>query len=169
MLPIDCSAAMSNQLFQQIVRVESSGNPYAIGVVANQLVRQPKGLDEAVATVRALTSAGHNFSVGLAQINKTHFARLGWSENPAKAFELCANVQAGVGIYNACYARALREGFAENDDYDARSAALSCYYSGDLRAGARLGYVSKVLGAQASAPKPRGLPRVTSMMPFQDE
>ena len=51
----------------------------AIGVVGGTLARQPRNIGEALATARALRSAGWNFSVGLGQINVTNFERLGLS------------------------------------------------------------------------------------------
>ena len=46
--------AVSMDVMQHVINVESSRNPYAIGVVGGALVRQPKALDEALATVRML-------------------------------------------------------------------------------------------------------------------
>src|SRR3989339_1535530 len=57
-------------VMQRVVAVESSYNPFAIGVVGGRLARQPRSLDEAVATARMLEAKGRNFSVGLAQVNR---------------------------------------------------------------------------------------------------
>lgn len=53
--------AVPKEVMQHVVRVESSNNPYAIGVVGGRLARQPKNLPEALATVRMLESRGYNF------------------------------------------------------------------------------------------------------------
>ena len=163
----DCSQALQAPLMQQIIRVESSGNPFAIGVVGNQLVRQPRSLQEAVATVHALQKQGLNFSIGTGQVNKVHFARLGWTEDVARGFDVCANVLAAAGIYNDCHARALQAGYGpaasslhtvDSNSDASLHAALSCYYSGDFERGARLGYVTKVLRDKpgpGDVPKPR--------------
>ncbi len=52
--------AVSMDVMQHVINVESSRNPYAIGVVGGALVRQPKALDEALATVRMLEEKGYN-------------------------------------------------------------------------------------------------------------
>ena len=51
--------AVPAQVMQHVVNVESSSNPYAIGVVGGQLMRQPQNLDEAIATVQMLESKGY--------------------------------------------------------------------------------------------------------------
>lgn len=159
---ISCQEILSRPIMQQIVRVESSGNPFAIGVVGNQLVRQPRNLEEAVATVKALQAQGYNFSIGQGQVNKVHFSRLGWDADITKGFDVCTNMTAAAGIYQDCHERAVRSGYpsasssvsfsGSSSGYSSTHAALSCYYSGDFERGARLGYVSKVLGEKAVAP-----------------
>ena len=62
--------AVPHDVMHHVVRVESSGNPYAIGVVGGRLQRQPKNLAEAVATAKMLEQKGFNFSLGLAQVNR---------------------------------------------------------------------------------------------------
>jgi type IV secretion system protein VirB1 len=169
-IPADCDAALNYELMRRIVHVESSGNQFAIGVVGATLVRQPVALDEAVATAEALRAQGRNFSIGIAQVNKVHFDRLGWSVNLTRGFDKCANVAAGAAIFNDCLARAKASGYpAEGAPYTATHAALSCYYAGSFTAGARLGYVSMVLGAQASAPERVTARRPAPMMLSQNE
>lgn len=134
-LPPDCQAALQAPLMQQIYQVESSFNPFAIGVVGGRLVRQPKNLDEAVATVGYLADLGRNFSIGQGQVNKTHFARLGWDGDIKEGFDVCKNVVAAHAIFKDCYSWALGSGFDAKQEYSATDAALSCYYSGKLGAG----------------------------------
>lgn len=166
----DCTQALQAPLMQQIIRVESSGNPFAIGVVGNQLVRQPRNLPEAVATAKELEKQGFNFSIGTGQVNKVHFNRLGWAADISRGFDVCANVLAAAEIYNDCHSRAVKAGYSpvassvefkanlivESKGYSSVHAALSCYYSGDFQRGNRLGYVSKVLQVKSmpgDAPK----------------
>jgi type IV secretion system protein VirB1 len=63
--------AVPNDVMQHVVRIESSYNPYAIGVVGGRLVRQPVSLAEALATVHMLEARGYDFSVGLAQVKSS--------------------------------------------------------------------------------------------------
>lgn len=137
MMP-DCpDMALPMHVMQHVMRVESSFNPYAIGVVGGRLERQPRNLPEAVATARMLEKNGFNFSLGLAQVNRYNLARYGL-HTYEKAFGACDNVRAGSRILRECYQRA--------NDW---GKALSCYYSGNFVTGFRHGYVQKVMASMA--------------------
>ena len=125
--------AVPSEVMHHVVRVESSYNPYAIGVVGGRLVRQPKNLPEALATVRMLETRGFNFSIGLAQVNRYNLDKYGL-DTYEKAFEPCANLSAGSKILAECYQRA-------NGDW---GKSFSCYYSGNFSTGFRHGYVQKI-------------------------
>ena len=174
-LALTCAPSVNAELLAAIVRVESGFNPYAIGIVGDALTRQPGSLTEAVATAQALARDGFNFSIGLAQVNRTHFDRLSWSIDGRAGFEPCTNLRAAAEIFQRCRASALKKGYpatptsSDPPTYTATHAALSCYYAGDHLRGARLGYVARVLAAQAAqaAPAPHPIkPRGTlaSMM-----
>lgn len=160
-LPPDCQAALQAPLMQQIYQVESSLNPFAIGVVGGRLIRQPKALDEAVATVEYLTGLGRNFSIGQGQVNKTHFSRLGWDSDIAAGFDVCKNVVAAHDIFKGCYSWALSSGFDAKQEYSATDAALSCYYSGKLGAGKTNPDVTRYINEVLST-KPGGAVKVDS-------
>ena len=125
--------AVSPEVMQHIVQVESSANPYAIGVVGGQLQRQPTNLAEALATVQMLESKGYNYSLGLAQVNRANLGRYGL-DSYQKAFDHCANLSAGAQILAGCYKSA-------GGDW---GKAFSCYYSGNFTTGFHDGYVQKV-------------------------
>jgi type IV secretion system protein VirB1 len=125
--------AVSAEVMQHVVHVESGSNPYAIGVVGGQLVRQPQNLGEAVATVQMLDAKGYNYSLGVAQVNRANLGRYGL-DSYEKAFEVCPNLAAGARILAACYA-------SSDSDW---GKAFSCYYSGNFVTGYRDGYVQKV-------------------------
>ncbi|HEY0333418.1 MAG TPA: transglycosylase SLT domain-containing protein [Stenotrophomonas sp.] len=127
--------AVSPQIMQHVVQVESSRQQYAIGVVGGQLVRQPRSLDEAVSTVRMLEARGYNFSLGVAQVNRYNLGKYGLSSY-SQAFELCPNLQAGARILAGCFDR--------HQDW---GKAFSCYYSGNAVTGFRHGYVQKVFAS----------------------
>jgi type IV secretion system protein VirB1 len=130
--------AVSMDVMQHVINVESSRNPYAIGVVGGALVRQPKQLDEALATVRMLEEKGYNFSIGLAQVNRYNLAKYGL-DSYEKAFQQCPNLQAGSKILAECYGRS-------GQDW---GKSFSCYYSGNFTTGFRHGYVQKVFASIA--------------------
>ncbi len=125
--------AVSMDVMQHVINVESSRNPYAIGVVGGALVRQPKALDEALATVRMLEEKGYNFSIGLAQVNRYNLGKYGL-DSYEKAFQQCPNLQAGSRILAECYKRS-------GGDW---GKSFSCYYSGNFETSFRHGYVQKV-------------------------
>lgn len=133
---LDCpDLAVPQEVMQHVVHVESSRNPFAIGVVGGYLARQPNDLEEALATVRELKDAGYNFSVGIAQVNRYNLAKYGLSTY-TEAFEACANLRAGSRILRECYDRAQDWG-----------KAFSCYYSGNFSTGFEHGYVQKIFAS----------------------
>lgn len=137
--------AVPQEIMRHVVRVESAGNPYAIGVVRGRLARQPRRLDEAVATARMLEERGFNFSLGLAQVNRYNLRKYDLATYE-KAFDPCANLVAGSRILKECFDRSQDWG-----------KAFSCYYSGNFITGFRHGYVQKVVasmraGSAASTP-----------------
>jgi type IV secretion system protein VirB1 len=146
-----CPPVAEPDTMARIVKVESSGNPFAIGVVAGRLQRQPRSLEEAVLTADSLERAGYNYSVGLSQVNRVHFKRLGWSGDIAKGFDACRNLHAGADVYARCKQGAERK-LRAADATSVLRAALSCYYSGDFVTGERSGYVDKVLATSTATP-----------------
>jgi type IV secretion system protein VirB1 len=142
--PMSCpNLAVSAEVMQHVVQVESNANPLAIGVVGGRLERQPRNLAEAVATVRMLEAKGYDYSLGIAQVNRRNLARYGLDTIP-EAFDACANLAAGARILAGCYGRS-------GGDW---GKAFSCYYSGNFTTGYRDGYVQRVYAAiSASAPR----------------
>ena len=124
-----CVPTTLQERMAAIVKVESNQNPFAIGVVGGRLVRQPKNLDEAVSTAKALHDNGWNFSLGPAQINYRNLQK--FDLNYETAFDSCKNLTAGAKILTECDNQA-RNNLSGDD---ARNAAYSCYYSGNLKRG----------------------------------
>lgn len=145
--------AVPPEVMRHVVRIESSFNPYAIGVVGGRLARQPRNLSEAVSTARMLEREGYNFSLGLAQVNRYNLASYGL-HSFERAFDVCPNLQAGSRILAECYQRSSRDW----------GKAFSCYYSGNFVTGFRHGYVQKVL---ASWRGDAGEPAQSSNLPVE--
>lgn len=127
-----CVAQMPS-IMHAVVHVESSFNPYAIGVVHGRLIRQPRNAVEAIATAAYLASVGRNFSLGIAQVNRYNLERYGL--NYETAFESCQNVAVGHAILTDCVNRAGGN----------MTAGLACYYSGRFSSKQGLGYANHVL------------------------
>jgi type IV secretion system protein VirB1 len=135
--------AVPMEVMQHVVNVESSYNPFAIGVVGGHLVRQPKNLPEALATVKMLETRGYNFSLGLAQVNRYNLSKYGL-DSYEKAFEACPNLKAGSAILAECYYRL-------DGDW---GKSFSCYYSGNSITGFRHGYVQKIYSSMRKSYQP---------------
>lgn len=146
-LALACAPAVHSSTALALVEVESGLNPYAIGVVGGALVRQPRQLAEALSTARDLQRTGWNFSVGLAQINRNNFARLGLTLE--SAFEPCSNLAAMQRVLADCFDTAPGHRAPMPSRQLALRQALSCYFSGDYAFGFRQGYVRQVVGAAA--------------------
>lgn len=144
-----CAPLVHPSTAQAIAWTESAFNPNAIGVVAGTLERQPRNLEEAIATTNALREQGRNFSVGLAQINVRNLDRFGMSMTDG--LDACKNLDAMQVVLTDCYERAGLEG----DPQTSLRRALSCYYSGNFTTGFRHGYVNRVVSnAQKTARAP---------------
>ncbi|MGY4889988.1 UNVERIFIED_CONTAM: lytic transglycosylase domain-containing protein [Xanthomonas axonopodis] len=125
--------AVPGEVMQHVVRVESSLNPYAIGVVGGRLVREPRGLEEAVATAKMLEQKGFNFSLGLGQVNRYNLQKYGLTSYEM-AFAKCPNLVAASKILAECHSRSGANW----------GKSFSCYYSGNFETGFKHGYVQKI-------------------------
>ena len=144
-----CAPLVHPGTARALVAAESTFNPHAIGVVAGSLQRQPRSIEEALATAQALRMQGRNFSIGLAQINVHNLSRFGMSV--ADGFDACKNLQAMQVVLSECFERAGSKG----ESQASLRRALSCYYSGNFTTGFRHGYVSRVVSnAQKTARAP---------------
>jgi type IV secretion system protein VirB1 len=135
-----CAPHVEVSTLRAIVSQESGFNPYAIGVVRGRLERQPRDINEAIATVRELERLGYNYSAGIAQINKSNWRRYGLTIG--SVFDPCTNLAAGAKILAACFSSATAR---DGDEQQSLRAALSCYYSGNFRTGFDSGYVQSVV------------------------
>lgn len=158
-----CAPYMAPTAVQQILKVESTANIYAIGINGkNKLPRQPNDLEEAIATFQYLHEKNIAFGAGAMQIDSQHHKRLGWTEKPEKAFDVCQNLGTGHNIFIECYNRAVKTGYKEsvsnnqvipnNDLNSAYARALSCYNTGGFINGISNGYVQKALEGQYTRP-----------------
>ena len=149
-----CAPTVAPETMAAVINVESSYNPYAIGVVGGRLTRQPKNQEEAVATAEQLEKNGWNFSLGIAQVNRYNLPRYHITYD--QAFDACTNIRVGSKILEKCYVRANK---LKPDPQAALHAALSCYYSGNFTRGFKLdeggkySYVEKVLARAENQPK----------------
>ncbi|KGE51596.1 lytic transglycosylase domain-containing protein [Xanthomonas axonopodis pv. vasculorum] len=142
--------AVPGEVMQHVVRVESSRNPYAIGVVGGRLVREPRGLAEAVATAKMLEQKGYNFSLGLGQVNRYNLQKYGLTSYEM-AFDKCPNLVAASRILAECHSRS-RANWGKS---------FSCYYSGNFETGFKHGYVQKIYASIRHSVASSGVESIT--------
>lgn len=142
-----CAPNVALDTMSAIIAVESSGNPNAIAVVSGaRQPKQPKNSTEALKIINYLNSANANFSVGLAQINKTNFTKFGVSAE--NLLDPCLNLKIAEKILQDCYVR--------TGDID---KTLSCYYSGNPYRGLKkdfrnTSYVERIYAKSSSVKVP---------------
>jgi hypothetical protein len=145
---LGCPIVVEPDNFSPVIRVESSGNPFAIGIVGHKLSAQPRNLKQAMKVADELKKRGMNYSLGLSQVNKINFAT--YKINHTNAFSVCENLLAGSQILLACY-----------NQYKTWNKAYSCYYTGNDTLGVKLGYVAKV-NKQRTKPNIKAVQEPTS-------
>lgn len=149
LLAQECAPHVHVSTLAAVVRQESGGNPFAIGVNGEvRLPRQPRGKAEAVATAEWLKAHGYDFDAGIGQINVRNLGWLGMSIEDL--FDPCANLKGAATVLGDCYRRAVPK---YGEGQPALRAALSCYNTGNFSKGFTNGYVMKV-AANAALPVP---------------
>jgi type IV secretion system protein VirB1 len=127
------------QTIAAIIRVESGGNQYAIGINGPLKIRIcPKSVKEAASEARHFISKGYSVDLGLMQINNRNLHGLGLTIE--QAFDPRANIRAGATILARGYRGAIKR-FGPGQD--ALRAALSAYNTGNYERGFKNGYVAK--------------------------
>jgi type IV secretion system protein VirB1 len=135
-----CAPNVAPSTMSAIVKVESGGDPLAIG--DNTTRRSYYSRDRATAErlARRLLDAGHLLDVGIAQIDSMNLAAFGMSVH--SVFDPCVNLSVAARILTGDYTRA-EQRFAKGQI--ALRHAIGMYNTGRLDAGAR--YVAHVLAA----------------------
>jgi type IV secretion system protein VirB1 len=135
-----CAPAVAPSTMTAIVRVESGGNPLAIGYNTTRRSYYPRDRTTAERLARRLLDAGHLLDVGIAQIDSMNFA--GFGVNAHTIFDPCINLSIGARILSDDYAFAARR---YRDAQVALRHAIGMYNTGRLNSGAR--YIARVLAA----------------------
>ena len=153
-LAVRCAAGVPLDVIRPLVLTESSGNPYAIAAAGSPGFPQPKSYAEALIRIRELEESGTDYSVGLGQINRRNFARLGMK--PEDALDACRNLRAAAVILKSCFSR--QKG---TEPGLALANAFSCYNSGNFRTGWKNGYVFRVVRNSGDLPSIRAIASIT--------
>jgi type IV secretion system protein VirB1 len=133
-----CAPAVAPSTMTAIVRVESGGNPFAVGDNTTRRSYYPRDRATAERLVHRLLDAGHLLDVGIAQIDSMNFAGFGVTAHTI--FDPCTNLSVGARILSGDYAFAVRR---YGDGQVALRHAIGMYNTGRLDAGQS--YVRRVL------------------------
>ncbi|MGC8698455.1 MAG: lytic transglycosylase domain-containing protein [Halothiobacillus sp.] len=135
-----CAPSVAPQTLAAIVRVESGGNPWTIGVNGNYVLpRQPRSKTEAVREANRLIGMGYNIDMGVMQINVNNLRRLNLSVE--QVFDPCTNIKAGGQILQSFYLKSAKD---IGQGQESLKRAISAYNTGNFRNGFANGYVAKV-------------------------
>jgi type IV secretion system protein VirB1 len=147
-----CAHDVGFSTMHAIVKVESNGNPWAIGdnTTGKPARPAPRNYQDAVLVAKRLISAGHSIDMGWAQINSKNLPRLGLTVE--QVMDPCTNLRAAAFILKGNYVDASRK---YGPGQRALLHSLSAYNTGNLHAGSA--YVNRVLNAANAAPVTRQL------------
>lgn len=120
-----CAASIHPDTINDIAKVESGFNPYAIAEIVskNKVVSHlSKTKEDALLVIKKLQQKNARFSVGLMQIYSGNFK--GYNTSAEEMLDPCENLKVAEKILLDCYQRG---GSVTN--------MLSCYYSGNFETG----------------------------------
>ena len=143
-LIIACAPNVAPTTIQELIRVESSGNPLALGINTKNGVRLRPTIKvdtapKAIAVAYAAIARGHTVDMGYMGINSANLKRLGYTVEDM-FYDPCKNIKAGAQIFTEAYLQELPK---HKNEQAALAAALSIYITGNRRSGFYNGYVSK--------------------------
>ncbi len=143
-LILACAPSVAPVTIQEVIRVESGGNPHAVNVNvkngASFKYKKPATKKHAIAVANAAIAAGHTVDMGYMQINSANLKKLGYTV--PEMFNPCKNLKAGAHILTTAYIEALPR---HSNEQAALRAALSRYNTGSFRRGFENGYVDRYL------------------------
>lgn len=133
-----CAPGVPVETIQQIVQVESAGDPLAINVNKGKLERKAVDATDATKLAKKYIADGYSVDMGLMQVNSTNLTKLGYTVD--EMFDTCKNIKAGAQIYKNFYNRAEQIFSGKSEIH---RAALSAYNTGSFTRGLTNGYVAK--------------------------
>lgn len=162
-LASQCAPSVAPETVLAIVRTESHGNPFALGVNGGRQPAPPTNAADAAATARHYITAGYSVDLGLGQINSRNMRGLGLTWETV--FDPCINVAALGRVLTMNY-NAVSAG---HDPQTALRVALSMYNTGSQTRGFRNGYVAKVVGNAGITSSGGILPAVADAAPASSD
>lgn len=146
----ECASDVHPATMDLVVRHESGGDPLAVFDNTARRSHRPASVEAAVAIIAEMDNRGHDYDVGLGQINRRNLPRLRLTVR--QVLDPCTNLRAASLILSSNYAAARRAGFAEGKG--ALDAALRMYNTGTFHRGDA--YLARYYGrVPAAAPQPQ--------------
>jgi type IV secretion system protein VirB1 len=138
-----CAPNVAPVTIQEIIRVESAGNPLAININTRNGVKLRPTIKitttaHAIAVTYAAMALGHTVDMGYMQVNSANLPKLGYTVEDM--FDPCKNLTAGARILESAYVQMIPR---SPNEQAALRAALSIYNTGNHINGFRNGYVQK--------------------------
>lgn len=167
-----CAPHVAPETIAAIIRVESGGNAFALGVNGPVKNRpRPQNSQQAASLARYFMNLGYSVDLGLMQINSNNLPGLGYTVE--EILDPCNNLRAGSQILSRGYAGAVKR-FGPGQD--ALRAALSAYNTGNYERGFKNGYVAKYypgkgvrVTVSATLPQNKVIPtKMANQFPIQD-
>jgi type IV secretion system protein VirB1 len=143
-LILACAPNVAPVTIQEIIRVESKGNPLAVNINSRNGVKLRPTIkittpQHAIAVTYAAIALGHTVDMGYMQINSANLKWLGYTVEEM-FYDQCKNIKAGAQIFTEAYLQELPK---QKNEQAALAAALSIYNTGNRRGGFNNGYVAK--------------------------
>lgn len=143
-LILACAPNVAPVTIQEIIRVESKGNPLAVNINSRKGVKLKPTIvidtiPKAIAVTYAAMALGHTVDMGYMQINSANLKWLGYTVEDM-FYDQCKNIKAGARVLEEAY---LQEFPKHKNEQAALAAALSIYNTGNRRGGFNNGYVAK--------------------------
>jgi len=140
-LILACAPNVAPVTIQEIIRVESKGDPLAVNINTRKGVKLRPTIKittakHAIAVTHAAIARGHTVDMGYMQINSKNLKGLGYTVEDM--FDPCKNIAAGAKVLTNAYAEELPR---HKNEQAALMAALSKYNTGNRRDGFSNGYV----------------------------
>lgn len=146
-LSLTCAPLVHPHTTLKLIKHESAGNPYAIGINGPyRLSPQPKSKAQAIATAKMLLAEGMSIDMGLTMINSKNLLHLGLTVE--SVFDPCTNLNAMQTVLTTAYNKAVKR---QGQGQAALASALSEYNTGNTSSGIRNGYVASVYRAPLPA------------------
>jgi type IV secretion system protein VirB1 len=136
-----CSNKVAASTMKAIIKTESRGNPFAIGINGRfYLSYQPRNYKQAYLWLEYLEKHNYNIDIGIAQININNVHKYGY-----KAVDMlnpCTNIQLANMILQKYFKEFKKHNISDNQ---ALFMAISAYNTGNYQKGFTNGYVKKVV------------------------